>query len=111
MFSIHGDKGAVEKVDELKQKLEALCKGCGLEGSLRGEGATYSGTYGTAKEPKKDKPKYEPKKYDPSQYVRPEKKVKTEKKEKKKSKKAEKVENIEKVENVENVENAVKAEE
>jgi len=106
MVNIHGDKDAVEKATELKQKLEALCIGYGLEGSLKGEGASYNGTYRTAKEKKKS----EPKKYDPSQYIKPEKKVKKEKKVRteKKEKKEKKAENVE---NTENVETAAKEEE
>jgi hypothetical protein len=95
MVNIQGDKDAVEKAAELKQKLEAVCNGYGLEGSLKGEGRSYSGTYRTPKEKKK---KDGPPKYDYSQYMQPVKKEKKGKKEKK----AKKVENTENAEYAEN---------
>ncbi len=85
MFTINADKAGAQEAEELKNKIEDLCKEYGLDGSARGDGyatgASYNGTYQTKKS-KKDKPKSEPK-YNPSQYLKVEKKGKKEKKEKK----------------------------
>lgn len=96
--NVHGDKDAGEKAAELKHKLETIMKNYGLEGSLKGEGSSFNGSYRTPKEKKKES---EPKKYDPSQYkFDPSKYIEAGKKAKKekKEKKVENVENVEKVE-------------
>lgn len=75
MFTIHAIEADAAKAEEIKNKIEAMCKEYSLDGSVRGDASSkmpsYTGSFTSSKKSKKAKPKFDPKQFDPSQYFKP----------------------------------------